>query len=1060
MNRSIEYFLISILASCFLSCKQSPEKDGTDTIASFREHFADPPAEYRAVPFWVWDEQISPEGIDFQLEQFKKAGIGGVFVHPRPGLLTEYLSEEWFNLFDHAVQKGRELGMEVWIYDENSYPSGFAGGHVPAQMPDSYQHGAGLALEKQEVLNVVPSDTVAVVLKKEGDRFKDVTREAEKENGHSGTWYVFRKTYPSKSWWYGGFSYVDLLYPGVTQKFLDLTMKGYEEKNRQDFGKTLAGIFTDEPNLEAALSGGAIIRWTPDLWDAFLKKWGYDLRVCLPSIVEETGNWRKVRHDYYELLLDLFIDRWSKPWYEYCVANNLKWTGHYWEHGWPVPTDGIDELAFYTWHQMPGVDMLGFRLDESGLGGQFGNDRAIRELLSAANQTGSKRTLSETYGGGGWDMTFSEQKRLADWQFALGVNCVNLCLSFYSLNGVRKFDYPLSFTYHEPWWDQYKWMAGYLGRISMAMASGEQVNHTLVLQPNTSAWMYFSRRISNPRIGEIGNGFKKFVYLLEQQHVEYDLGSENVLKRMGSVKDKSLTVGERVYSLVVIPAEMENIDRTTLTLLEKYIVNGGKVLAFRNSIPLVDGEPSSAADELKAQAGDNWVTAGSPGDPVALKLLLNQNFILNDITRNGMLYHQRRILDDGQLLFIANPHKSKSAEATVTITGSDVSCLDPVTGKIFGYPFGKVKGGVSFKVRLEPAGSFLFAINDRKFNEPEYLPVSGTETEIVNAGPLSVRRESDNVLVMDYLDLKTAASEKKDIYFMDAAIGLYKEMGLEMGNPWQHKIQYRKNYLELDTLFDGKPGFEAAYHFNISGDLNPNAAKQIRAVAERPELWSLSINGKEVPVTPGKYWIDKDFAIYAIGPYLKLGENIVRLKAPRMHVLAEIMPIYLLGDFLVKPSEKGFALYPGDIGSTGSWKEAGLPFYPGKVAYSRSFEIKKEAGVFYKVKLREWKGTVAEVQVNGRFAGIIAWQPHELDVTEFLKEGKNEISVTVTGSLRNTFGPFHDKSDDWIIGPHSWIKAPGKQPPGSAYFLNDDGLMEPFRLVGVKRVAGDEKTGN
>jgi len=45
-------------------------------------------------------------------------------VHPRPGLLTEYLSDEWFHLFDYTVQKGKELDMKVWIYNENSYPSG------------------------------------------------------------------------------------------------------------------------------------------------------------------------------------------------------------------------------------------------------------------------------------------------------------------------------------------------------------------------------------------------------------------------------------------------------------------------------------------------------------------------------------------------------------------------------------------------------------------------------------------------------------------------------------------------------------------------------------------------------------------------------------------------------------------------------------------------------------------------------------------------------------------------------------------------------------------------
>src|SRR6056297_1720458 len=136
----------------------------------------------------------------------------------------------------------------------------------------------------------------------------------DQEMGKEGTWYIFRKTYPRTSPWYGGFSYVDLLYPGVTEKFIEVTMTEGYEKNQADFGKTLPGVFTDEPNLEAALSGGAIMRWTPDLWEAFSNRWGYDLRLHLPSLVEETGKWRKVRHDFYELLLELFVDRWAKPW--------------------------------------------------------------------------------------------------------------------------------------------------------------------------------------------------------------------------------------------------------------------------------------------------------------------------------------------------------------------------------------------------------------------------------------------------------------------------------------------------------------------------------------------------------------------------------------------------------------------------------------------------------------------------------------------------------------------------------------------------------------------------
>ena len=321
-------------------CTQKPVREGIHTSAELRQLFADPPAEYRSAPLWVWHDRITEEGIDFQMKEFKKAGIGGVFVHPRPGLITEYLSEEWFHLFDYAVQKGKELGLKVWIYDENSYPSGFAGGHVPAEMPDSYRHGAGLSMEIQQQLHLAVSDTIAVVLKKTEAGFEDVTATLHQENGQKGTYYIFRKTYPAKSAWTGGFSYVDLLYKGVTEKFMDLTMTRGYERNAADFGKTVQGIFTDEPNLEAAMSENSLLRWTPDLWDAFQQRWGYNLKVHLPSLVEETGNWKKVRHDYYELLLELFVDRWAKPWSRYCDEKNLKWTGHYWEHGWPVPKEG------------------------------------------------------------------------------------------------------------------------------------------------------------------------------------------------------------------------------------------------------------------------------------------------------------------------------------------------------------------------------------------------------------------------------------------------------------------------------------------------------------------------------------------------------------------------------------------------------------------------------------------------------------------------------------------------------------------------------------------------
>jgi hypothetical protein len=270
---------------------------------------------------------------------------------------------------------------------------------------------------------------------------------------------------------------------------------------------------------------------------------------------------------------------------------------------------------------------------------------------------------------------------------------------------------------------------------------------------------------------------------------------------------------------------------------------------------------------------------------------------------------------------------------------------------------------------------------------------------------------------------------------------------MAMGDPWQHKIQHRKNYLDLDTLFKVDSGFEANYHFYINESLNTGDMRSIRAVVERPDLCAVSINGNRIKKTEGSFWIDKDFAVFSVGQYLKPGKNTLTLTAPRMHILAEIMPVYFLGDFLVKPAVHGFEITNGNISSAGSWREAGLPFYSQDVSYSRSFTMKKTEGSSYKVKLKKWNGTVADVLVNGQPAGLIAWQPYELDITSLLKEGDNSIKVNVTGSLKNTFGVFYDKNDDWIIGPHSWIHAPVNSPSASEYSLIDYGLLETFSLI-------------
>jgi hypothetical protein len=230
LSRSYSMLSITLCALLFSNCakKQDDSAGQVNSFAELRSQFADPPSQYRSAPLWVWNDDMNESQIEMQLADFKEKGIGGVFVHPRPGLITPYISDRWNALFKHAVEKARPLGMKVWIYDENSYPSGFAGGHVPAEMPESYNEGAGLIMTTAEQFPAKLDKPYKVILKKEGDAFVDITADSTAERGKRGSYAFFELGFYEKGPWFGGFSYVDVLRSGVTEKFIDLTMRGYE----------------------------------------------------------------------------------------------------------------------------------------------------------------------------------------------------------------------------------------------------------------------------------------------------------------------------------------------------------------------------------------------------------------------------------------------------------------------------------------------------------------------------------------------------------------------------------------------------------------------------------------------------------------------------------------------------------------------------------------------------------------------------------------------------------------------------------------------------------------
>ncbi len=1004
-------------------------------LATVAGKLLQPPGAYTSGPLWVWNDLLTTEQVTDSLNALADQHIRQAWVHPRPGLMTPYLSDEWFARWEDALKVGRERGMLVWIYDENSYPSGFAGGNVPAQMPES--RALGLTLEKKKTVD--PSNAkIYAVYSKTADGYKDVTRKLKKKHGlaKDGDYVVARLEEAKASPWYGGKYHVDLIRPGVTQKFLDITLEAYRRHFGKEFGKLIPGSFTDEPHLKAC----GDIHWTPDLPEQFKKRWGYEFNDGLPTLKDDSAKARQFRHNYFQVINDLFVERWGKTYYEYCAKNGLEFTGHYWEHSWPECDHVPDNMAMGAWQQRPGIDML-FNQYSEGVHAQFGNVRSVMELASVANQTGRQRTLCETYGGSGAEMRFEDYKRIGDWVTVLGINTINEHLSDVTIRGARKRDYPPTFSYHSPWMAEYHVLVDYFSRVSYALSQGKQVNPVLVLEPTTTAWMHQFEEAKT--LEALGDSFQALVVRLAKEQLEFDIGSEHIILERGSVVKNAagkpaLQVGERQYAVVVIPAGLENLNKYTCDLLKSYLDEGGVVLSCAGpDLPSdMDGQPAEICRVLRTAKGWQCVKPEEVTEKVNALCAPTMRAVL-DPANKGVVYHHRRQMTDGDLVFIVNTSNDVPASGSVIAAAKDIREVNLDTGVIVTRAFEtQADGQIATKFTLPPCGSMMLFL-DKQPVAAIPAPVPG-ERKPVSVKNLTAKRMDDNNLILDYVDVTAGGEQLAATYWQKAAEFTFKKNGLR-GNIWDHAVQFGDELLK--TPFAADSGFEATYHFTIDGAV----PRRLFAVIERSDLYTVTCNGTPVTATAGEWWLDRGFGRIDIARAARAGENTLTIKAAPMNVFHELEAAHIVGDFALKAAGKGFVIVPAAPLALGEWNKQGLPLYGHRVSYAAAFKAPK--GGHCIVSLPSWEGVVAQVLVNGKDAGCIYRQPMECDVTGQVTPGKNTIEVIVYGSLRNTLGPHLGNKEVGLTHPGSWSKAPeSPQPAGSEYFSMGYGLLAPFEV--------------
>lgn len=99
-------------------------------IEKDEKFFENPPAIYRAAPFWAWNGKLDERVLGEEIGAFREMALGGFFMHVRFGLEDQYLGEKFLQSVEYCVKEAEENQMFAWLYDEDRWPSGCAGGLV------------------------------------------------------------------------------------------------------------------------------------------------------------------------------------------------------------------------------------------------------------------------------------------------------------------------------------------------------------------------------------------------------------------------------------------------------------------------------------------------------------------------------------------------------------------------------------------------------------------------------------------------------------------------------------------------------------------------------------------------------------------------------------------------------------------------------------------------------------------------------------------------------------------------------------------------------------------
>lgn len=999
------------------------------------ELFAHPGSEYRGAPFWAWNGSLSREDLLWQLEQLKKMGFGGAHIHVRTGLENEYLGEEFFSLIRACVEKARQEHMLIWLYDEDRWPSGAAGGLVTKD-PAFRQRYALFTRARRE--GETPLAVFDVSLNPDGS-LRAYRRIADSDAVSGFALYVYVELAENDPW-YNNQSYVNTLDPAAIARFLQVTHDAYAREVGGDFGGIIPAVFTDEPQFSRKQTlafaddpRDVTLPWTDDLPATFREAYGEDLLAGLPELLWDLpeGRTSLLRYHFHDHIAERFARAFADQCGQWCADHGIMLTGHMMEE--PTlqsQTAALGEaMRSYRSFQLPGIDMLC----------DWREYTTAKQAQSASRQFGREGVLSELYGVTNWNFDFRGHKLAGDWQAALGVTVRVPHLSWVSMKGEAKRDYPATFNYQTPWYQEYGYVEDHFARLNTALTRGRALSRLGVIHPVESYWLHWGARENTEAVrAQMDERFRSLTEWLLRGLVDFDFISESLLPDQcpADFEGPGFPVGEMCYEALLVPP-VETLRATTLTRLRRFVDLGGRVLVLGDAPALLDAKPSPLPAELYARCEP------CSFDRLAIldRLEPLRDLEIRDQTgaRVEDLLYQLRREGEERWLFVChadrcvNPDVPAPRRLRLRLRGRwDLTLYDTLTGGITPLPTAFAQGWTlwetpfydqdSLLLRLTPAAESgalkaeaavsdaASALRQAIAGAPDprlaVSPVDGPQPDPVCRflSPLAYTLSEPNVLLLDrpeYALDEDPWQPAEEILRLDNLLRdqlSWPRRGGSIAQPWVETDHSTPHTLRLRFIFPSE--------IRVDG---------VELALENAADCAVTLNG--VPAGPVSGWyVDKAIGRRPLSPVVP-GKNVLEVSMPYGR-RSNPEAMFLLGAFGVRVQGIFCTLTALPEALTfGDFTRQGLPFYGGNLTYHLTADL---APGRYALQASDYRSALLRVTVDGRDQGPLAFSP-SLVSFEVSGEGPHTIDIKAFGCRINTFGQVHqaDKTITWW-GPDSW----------------------------------------